>query len=191
MTSWSRLKRHVIVQLHTHVCDNSSAQAQTRPVPWMFSWELTLVITSLLDSAVFQPLARYFLPPVSALTARLARVCLLLLGGSLATSLPFFFRGSQLCLLLLSHSRRLRSPLFSFWCVMRVAGHLAQRYWTVRVSRRAEKNQSPEPRYVCAVCRLHSTFSASPSSSASILTQHPTPERTISPRNCHNKTLHL
>lgn len=63
MTSWSRLKRHVIVQLHTHVCDNSSAQAQTRPVPWMFSWELTLVITSLLDSAVFQPLARYFLPP--------------------------------------------------------------------------------------------------------------------------------
>lgn len=104
---------------------------------------------------------------------------------------PFFFRGSQLCLLLLSHSRRLRSPLFSFWCVMRVAGHLAQRYWTVRVSRRAEKNQSPEPRYVCAVCRLHSTFSASPSSSASILTQHPTPERTISPRNCHNKTLHL
>lgn len=62
MTSWSRLKRHVIVQLHTHVCDNSSAQAQTRPVPWMFSWELTLVITSLLDSAVFQPLARYFLP---------------------------------------------------------------------------------------------------------------------------------
>lgn len=90
MTSWSRLKRHVIVQLHTHVCNNSSAQAQTRPVPWMFSWELTLVITSLLDSAVFQPLARYFLPPVSALTARLARVCLLLLGGSLATSLPFF-----------------------------------------------------------------------------------------------------
>lgn len=125
MTSWSRLKRHVIVQLRTHVCDNSSAQAQTRPVPWMFSWELTLVITSLLDSAVFQPLARYFLPPVSALTARLARVCLLLLGGSLATSLPFFsvapscvFYSSLIPVV----SARLSSPSGA-WCGLRVTSH--------------------------------------------------------------------
>lgn len=154
----------------------------------MFSWELTLVITSLLDSAVFQPLARYFLPPVSALTARLARVCLLLLGGSLATSLPFFPWLPAVFSTPLSFPS---PPLASLLVLVRVAGHLAQRYWTVRVSRRAEKNQSPEPRYVCAVCRLHSTFSVSPSSSASLLTQHPTPERTISPRNCHNKTLYL
>lgn len=176
---------------HTHVYGHSSAQAQTRPVPWMFSWELTLVITSLLDSAMFQPLSRYFLPPVSALTARLARVCLLLLGGSLATSLPFFSVAPS-CVFYSSLIPVVSARLsLSFCCVLRVAGHLAQRYWTVRISHRAEKNQIPEPRYVCAVCRLHSTFSVCPSSSSSILAQHPTPERTISPRNRHNKTFHL
>lgn len=125
MTSWSRLKRHVIVQLHTHVCNNSSAQAQTRPVPWMFSWELTLVITSLLDSAVFQPLARYFLPlcprsrlvwPGSVSSSSVARWRRRSLFFSVAPSCVFY---SSLIPVV---SARLSSPSGA-WCGLRVTSH--------------------------------------------------------------------
>lgn len=134
------------------------------------------------------------LPPcVRANGSRLAGVCLLL-GGSLSCDVaPFFFFSSAislflLLLLFLCHSCRFRSPLLCFWRVIQIAVYLVRRHTTVEVSRRAEKNQSPKPRYVCTACSLHSTFSVSPSSSSSPLSEHDTHLNTQLPAGSQNKT---
>lgn len=92
--------------------------------------------------------------PVSSLVARLRCPQLSLFFSSKQTnkqtksySLPPLFR---------FHSGSFSTPVLSQRAV-----YLVKRYTAAKLSRLAQKNQSPKPRYVCAGCTLHSTFSVS------------------------------
>lgn len=100
---------------------------------------------------------------VSVLTGRLARslfppwwlVC------DVPNCLSFFPPNKQTKSYSLPPLFRFHSGSFSTPVLSQRAVYLVKRYTAAKLSRLAQKNQSPKPRYVCAGCTLHSTFSVS------------------------------